>query len=418
MQNLTSVPSISVAQTHIPNFRSLFLVLLHHIHHPPLPWISSLSFQRGSAATMAEKFSKFRDPGTGIQVFLTPVAASTSSSSSLSPSSLGPVGLILTPIFVLLGLIRALIGGLFWALYLVSGSAGLLRIVLWTFGFISLPVHTLSLGASGRKTKSAVAGQSSVVAVKKGDLVLANHSSWIDLLILSYLHPGVKFVVPVIADSDRQQAQPAKQAGQASRRTAKKNAMSANTRMVAPTSPLTLSSATVEIAILGYAVLPLTSAISFVGHLPPSTSQISSTIHPDLESVLKSSSTPLVVFPEVVTSNNRALLTCSLPSTSPPSAKTCVVTTIKYSPASPTSTTSVYSVPTSKLSHLFNILLLSLPYRSVAVRQAVLPRQSAEDWSEQVAGIMSTIARLKRTGLGWGSKKEFLCIANAQSKSS
>ncbi|CCF50444.1 hypothetical protein NDA11_001046 [Ustilago hordei] len=366
---------------------------------------------------MAEKFSKFRDPGTGIQVFLTPVAASTSSCSSLSPSSLGPVGLILIPIFVLLGLVRALIGGLFWALYLVSGSAGLLRVVLWTFGFISLPVHTLSLGASGRKTKSAVAGQSSVVAVKKGDLVLANHSSWIDLLILSYLHPGVKFVVPVIADSDRQQAQPAKQAGQASRRTAKKNSMSPNTRMVAPTSPLTLSSATVEIAILGYAVLPLTSAISFVGHLPPSTCQISSTIHPDLESALKSSSTALVVFPEVVTSNNRALLTCSLPSTSPPSAKTCVVTTIKYSPASSTSTTSVYSVPTWKLSHLFNMLLLSSPYRSVAVRQAVLPRQSAEDWSEQVAGIMSTIARLKRTGLGWGSKKEFLSIANAQSKS-
>lgn len=374
---------------------------------------------------MAEKFSKFRDPGTGIQVFLTPVAASISSSPGASGSALGVAGLILTPVFVLLGCMRAIVGGLFWGGYLVSGSAGLLRVVLGSLGFSSLAVETVSPGGSGRRGGSK---QVAALDADKGDLVLANHSSWIDLLILSYLYPGIQFVVPVIADADRDAAvrQDPAASGTPSKRTPKKNAMSANTRIVTPSSPSSASSsAATEIAIHGFAVLPLTAALRFIGSLPPSASQVSSkAIQPNLDAVIKSATGVLALFPEVVTSNNRALLNISpsiVPSSAPPSLKATHVVTIKYAPPTPTSTTSVYSVPAPTnpfWKHLVDILFLSSPVRAVNVRQTQLAKDAAGGggWAEQVAALMSSLARLKRTSITWSAKKEFLAMVQARNK--
>ncbi|SPO28247.1 uncharacterized protein UTRI_04645_B [Ustilago trichophora] len=379
---------------------------------------------------MAEKFSKFRDPGTGIQVFLTPVAASTSSSSSWS-GSFSIASVIFTPVFILLGLIRAIVGGLFWGMYLISGNSALLRVVLGALGFISLAVERVSPGTSGRSAggRNKQDFNKNAQEAKKGDLVMANHSSYFDLLILAYLYPGLKFVLPVIGDGVKEEMGKYEStsgvgAGASARRTPKKNAMSANTRIVTPSSAsATSSSSSTEIPILGYVILPLSSALRFIGALPPSQSQLSTlTIHQDLNSTLKSSSSPLAFFPEVVTSNNRALLTVpTLPSSPPEALKATHIVTLKYAPPTTTSTTSVYSVPSAANSitrHLANVVFLSNPLRSVAIRQATMAKmqEQTQNWPEDVVGFMSSMARLKRTSIAWWTKREFLIMVQGRNR--
>ncbi|KAF6767275.1 hypothetical protein PSEUBRA_003707 [Kalmanozyma brasiliensis GHG001] len=375
---------------------------------------------------MAEKFSKFRDPGTGIQVFLTPVAASTSSSASGSAGSPGGIALLLTPIFVVLGLIRALIGGICWGLYLATGGAGLLRVVLFMLGFIRLPVDEVASGASGRRSVSGSKLRPTSAAKRtlgKGDLVLSNHSSWLDLLIISYLYPGIQFVLPVIADSAKVEAKRSEDSSTTTaRKTPKKNAMSANTRIVTPSSASS-TAASNEIPIVGYAALGLTRALRFVGGLPPCASQLSSSVvEKDLETTLRKADTPLALFPEVVTSNNRALLAFNiLPQNPPPSISSIHILTLKYTLPSSTSTSSVYAVPgptNSLTTHLLHILFLSNPVRGVSIRHSTLSSKDEGEggWAEKVAGLMSSMARLKRTSIGWEAKREFLQMVVARGK--
>lgn len=369
---------------------------------------------------MAEKFSKFRDPGTGIQVFLTPVAA-TSSTSASSTGSIGGLTLVLTPVFVLLGLIRALIGGICWALYLASGSALLLRVVLFTLGFVRLPVENVVSGGnrrsvSGSKHTSSKAGRT----LGKGDLVVSNHSSWIDLLIIAYLYPGIQFVVPIVADNVKTEAKRSEEAGAAtSRRTPKKNAMSANTRIVTPSASATSN----EIPVLGYTALNLTQTLAFVGGLPPCTSQLpaNTAVHENLETALRKANGAVAMFPEVVTSNNRALLSFHILPSTPPAINSTHVLTLKYTPASSTSTTSVYAVPgptNTMTSHILRVMFLSNPVRGVGIRHATLQSKEEVDggWGEAVAGLMSGMARLKRTSIGWEAKREFVQMVVARGK--
>lgn len=357
---------------------------------------------------MAEKFSKFRDPGTGIQVFLTPVASSgTATSGSTASSGVSLASLLFTPIFVLLGLLRSILAALGWAIYLASGAAIGLRIVLFSLGFIRLPIDVV---AKRGDRKSVAAG--TVAEVKKGDLVMINHCSWIDVLIVAYLYPSIHFLVPVI----NEQPSPTQQTsagGEGRKRTPKKNAMSAHTRIVTPTAPTSASSN--EIAVVGYAIVPLTKAMALVGGLPPATQQLSAEIYSDIGSALSSSPAPLALFPEATTSNNRALLNFSLlPSTPPPSLHSTHLLTLKYSAPTSTSVSSVYTTAVasnSKWRHWARIVLLSSPVRGVTLRSTALPAAASggvEAWGEEVAQAMSTLARLKRTSIGWSAKAEFL----------
>ncbi|SPO28767.1 uncharacterized protein UTRI_04645 [Ustilago trichophora] len=386
---------------------------------------------------MAEKFSKFRDPGTGIQVFLTPVGGSRSWASFLS-GSLDGVGLIFMPVFILLGVVRGVVGAVFWGMYLVCGKSALLRVVLGALGFISLRVEWVSPdtlngrfggGGGGRNKQNLIKVKRQ--EVEKGDLVMANHSSYLDLVILAWLYPGLKFVLPVIDDGWKDDVDRADTVagagvgvGVGMRRIPKKNAMSANTRIVTPSSPSSTSSSnSTEIPILGYTILPLPKALRFIGSLPPSKSQLPNfTLHQDLNSTIKSyPSHPLAFFPEIVTSNNRALLTLpNLPPTPPSELKSTHIVTLKYGLPTGTSTTSIYSVPTagnSMLRHLMDIIFLSNPIRFVTIRQTTMVnQQESKNWPEDVGGFMSSLARLKRTSIAWWTKRDFLVMVNARNR--
>ncbi|SJX63901.1 uncharacterized protein SRS1_14603 [Sporisorium reilianum f. sp. reilianum] len=341
---------------------------------------------------MAEKFSKFRDPGTGIQVFLTPVVASPSSSTLAS---------VLLPVFAVLGVVRALVGGVCWALYVLFGWAGFLRGVLFALGFVRLGVEEVS--SSSRRRGAA----------SKGELVVANHSSWIDLLVLAWVYPGLRFVVPVIEQSAA--ATPSEAAKK--RGAPKANAMSANTRIVTPAS----TASTAAPAIVGYTLLTLPAALRFVGNLPPTRALLPSStrILPTLAAALSSSSQALAFFPELVTSNNRALLhITTLPASAPTTAK-CNVMTLKYSAPTQTSVSAVYTVgqPTHSIAaHLARILFASSPVRGVSVKRTDVSALDSEAWGEHVVAVMSGMARLKQTSIAWWSKREFLAMVSARSK--
>uniref|UniRef100_V5GLR8 FAR1 domain-containing protein n=1 Tax=Kalmanozyma brasiliensis (strain GHG001) TaxID=1365824 RepID=V5GLR8_KALBG len=253
--------------------------------------------------------------------------------------------------------------------------------------------------------------------------IAALASSWLDLLIISYLYPGIQFVLPVIADSAKVEAKRSEDSSTTTaRKTPKKNAMSANTRIVTPSSASS-TAASNEIPIVGYAALGLTRALRFVGGLPPCASQLSSSVvEKDLETTLRKADTPLALFPEVVTSNNRALLAFNiLPQNPPPSISSIHILTLKYTLPSSTSTSSVYAVPgptNSLTTHLLHILFLSNPVRGVSIRHSTLSSKDEGEggWAEKVAGLMSSMARLKRTSIGWEAKREFLQMVVARGK--
>ncbi len=294
---------------------------------------------------MAEKFSKFRDPGTGIQVFLTPVSTRSS---------------ILLAVFSLVGILRSLVALVAYAVYWVLPSVGV------RLGLVALGYWRLSPDYRGR-----VAGK----------VVVANHSSWIDLLVLTALYPGAVFVQPVRNDAPRAKG--------------KVNAVSANARMTGINDA--------SLAVTGYALLPLHQALRYVGDLPPTNlPNMFSTI----DAAVKSAAGSVVIFPEVVTSNNRALL--HMDSALVPKGHVVVVS-IKYASPTPAAPSSV-SAPFQPLWKHALKLIASSPIRNVTIRATMA--------SEDVAGVLAGLGRWKRTAIDWTAKREFLDLVQARSKKS
>ncbi|GAK65963.1 uncharacterized protein PAN0_011d4185 [Moesziomyces antarcticus] len=292
---------------------------------------------------MAEKFSKFRDPGTGIQVFLTPVSTRTT---------------ILLPILTLLGIVRCVLALVAYAVYFIAPSVGV------RLGLVALGYWRVSPDYRGKVV---------------GRVVVANHSSWIDLLLLSALYPGAVFVQPVRNDAQRAKG--------------KVNAVSANTRMTGVNDP--------NLAIIGYALLPLHHALHYVGDLPPTTLP---KMFSDIDSAVKSVRRPVVVFPEVVTSNNRALL--HFDSALVPNGDVVVVS-IKYASPSPAAPSSVSAPFQPAWKHALKLLFTS-PVRNVTVK-ATMGR-------EDVGGVLAGLGRWKRTAIDWTAKREFLDLVQARTK--
>ncbi|KAJ2687940.1 Lysophosphatidic acid:oleoyl-CoA acyltransferase 1 [Coemansia spiralis] len=142
-----------------------------------------------------EKYSKWRDSGTGIQPFLQPVPARTqqlglwSAINAVKSYILGPLVAVVR--FAALGATAVLasattaIGALLVVPSIRRGwtrctQSVLARLALFIVGFYSIDAKTISL-QKGRRT-SAKQGKNG--AVKSGDIIIANHASYIDILYL------------------------------------------------------------------------------------------------------------------------------------------------------------------------------------------------------------------------------------------
>ncbi|KAG2210552.1 hypothetical protein INT47_002494 [Mucor saturninus] len=142
-----------------------------------------------------EKYSRWRDAGTGIQPFLPPVPPRTDSSILVTLSNV--IHIVVGPIQAIIKItLISIVSALYFLFVPVFGalltpiaplkrlwtrvfSAILLRLVLFIAGFFHIKTETLSI----RKSRGSGRVESS--SVKNGDVIVANWTSYIDVVYLA-----------------------------------------------------------------------------------------------------------------------------------------------------------------------------------------------------------------------------------------
>ncbi|GAA5962099.1 hypothetical protein JCM3765_005520 [Sporobolomyces pararoseus] len=327
-----------------------------------------------------EKYSKWRDPSTGVAPFLYPLSPAS------TDLSLPPVLKLLTvPLSSILGAVRTLLVLLLLlaqtvlvegilplflvyppVYYLLSRAcnASISRTILFVLGIANISVETIRLTKTGRSPPQVP------FESKKGDLIVSNSSSYVDLLYLSFRH-NATFLSPVFDSSNQK--------------------------------------------ISGWNRISLLRAVWQSGQIPSR----AGTRGESLETAIRNSRGPAVVFPECTTSNNRALL--KFPGLSnqtlskvSPSSKIFILT-FKYSPPTRLTPSLTQPIPSNQtllgpLPHLFSILS-SPTLQSLSIRR-LHPSESPKklEWDNGgLEELVATTGRLKRLGgLGWREKEGFL----------
>ncbi|KAH7922444.1 hypothetical protein BV22DRAFT_1037467 [Leucogyrophana mollusca] len=376
-----------------------------------------------------EKFSAFRDPGTGIQPFLSPVP----------PSETDVLATAFLPIRHLIGTLRTSLVLVLALVYLilVRGvcliltpipsvsrtvtrlcTALLARLALCLIGFWWIPAELVT-----RKRGKAPISSWRPAA---GDLIVSNWVSWVEILWLAYRYDPI-FVLPV---SNAAVIPVSSTPGDASisytpgRRTGTGSAaISSSQRVMSTRRP-----------ILGFKVVSLLSMIRLTGQTP----QSSSTELRSIEEIRRSSDRPLVIFPECTTSNGRGLLRFAAIFKGvdvPPKGYNIFVMCVRYDPPSSLKPTLSYSVPSTSftpLRHLYNVAT-ALPPQSISIRllslsdspssqlfmvSEVVPSPGPDDdvLSEACAVLIAQIGKMKRVGLGWEDKAAFLDFYRGRAK--
>ncbi|TRM68029.1 hypothetical protein BD626DRAFT_480595 [Schizophyllum amplum] len=373
-----------------------------------------------------EKYSAYRDPGTGIQPFLTPVPPLSSSSLGklIVPFAyaLGALRLVLVLAFTLIHVL--LVDGLcllFWPIpplhRLVTGilTALTTRAILFICGFFWIPVEVVTR-QRGRGAKPPTAWRP-----RAGDIIVSNWVSWVELLWLAFRFDPI-FVCPVAhalpVPSTPKVASPI--AHTPGRRT---GTGSAAAREAAPRVPLT-----------GFRTASLLEMVGLTGTvLPAATANDKAR---SLEDIRKMTDRPLVVFPECTTSNGRGLLRFAdvFGRASAPKGCSVFVMCVRCDPPTTFTPTPTLSIPLSTLSplaHVFklcatlippavSIRLLStaeLPSTGTFIASEVLGAPAPAGTSalgtdaqltEVCATLIAQIGKMKRVGLGWEDKVAFL----------
>lgn len=333
---------------------------------------------------MAERFSRFRDAGTGIQVFLPPVP----------PTGQGsPLVALLLPISVVLGFVRvALLVAIVLAWTLLSTMIGNLgrplqsaihsvfgRLFLLFVGFVWITKETVSLRSRGR---AAQAQAKPLFNPQKGDLILCNWSSWVDVLVLLIAF-NPTFVRPVVQErlgSGQAQTEKSNSPSATNRRKGAAARGQQHAEMAKTASEQGQGSG--EARLLGWTEVSFAVVMLESGLCPPTGPQ---NALKSLDEILQHASGPVVVFPELVTSNNRGLL--RFESILPHSWRSLFratgalrigkgqsnifIMSIKHEPPSvtaPSTTLSVPAAPFSPLPHIVKLCFAPSTY-SLTVRQ-------------------------------------------------
>ncbi|CAO3616975.1 unnamed protein product [Cunninghamella echinulata] len=155
-----------------------------------------------------EKFSRWRDPGTGIQPFLPPVPPRTESSFLLTLTNIihyvvGPLQGIIKFIFIiLLGLLYLIFVPIFGLVLVPLGplqrvwkkafTSIFLRLVLFFMGFFYIKTEAVTL----RKGRNKASGKKSFNA-SSGDIIVTNWTSYIEVLYLGFrFNPIFTQIIP------------------------------------------------------------------------------------------------------------------------------------------------------------------------------------------------------------------------------
>ncbi|KAG0185301.1 hypothetical protein DFQ28_009568 [Apophysomyces sp. BC1034] len=165
-----------------------------------------------------EKYSRWRDPGTGIQPFLPPVPPHTESGLMQTLTNVihyvaGPVqGILKLAVisvlallyFILIQVLGTILSplGLIGRMWCRLFSALVIRLVLFFSGFFYIKTETVSSRKSRGSSSAANKHDSTIQA---GDVIVANWTSYIDILYLAYrfrpvftqVYPATKQLRPI-----------------------------------------------------------------------------------------------------------------------------------------------------------------------------------------------------------------------------
>ncbi|KAM0756237.1 hypothetical protein T439DRAFT_320935 [Meredithblackwellia eburnea MCA 4105] len=329
-----------------------------------------------------EKFSKWRDPATGIAPFLIPLPASTTT----IPLPLTLIGLPFVCVFaglrtllaVILLLVHWLLVEVLFKICLVApplfsaltraASAVFVRAVLFLLGFSWITVEDVSLKRTSR-SQATIA-----FAPGPGDIIIGNSSSEIELLYLAFRF-NATFLLPVSSKGSKASAD----------------------------SPAKITS---------WRRSSLLTALRRCGSLPERSEKGES-----FEDAVRKARGPLVVFPECTTSNNRALLKPASVQESRIPGKPLKVFLLSFRYELPTllCSTSTLSIPSpfDPFVHFFKLSLTPIPRKLVIRRlhSAESPKLTTALRHAEWEGAVETLAvagRWKRTGLDWEAKQAFL----------
>ncbi|WVW84291.1 hypothetical protein I302_106322 [Kwoniella bestiolae CBS 10118] len=378
-----------------------------------------------------EKYSKWRDPGTGIQPFL-PI---------VPPRTVSPIFVaLLGPFSVLHAAARTVLLGVLALLHviLVDGICLIFITIppiyrLASSAFTALTCR-LALGIMGywwittdvyspKRGKNGVS-QISQISPRKGDLIITNWTSYVDVLYLAFRH-NPTFLLPIFSSST-----PTTSQSKTGRHTGTGSAS------------IALSSSSFQPDLIGYQPISLISLLGRTGTLPPTYDGPPATrYYKTLKDARRKEGRPIVLFPEGTTSNGRAILKFAegvLDGSDFTGGEEGLVW-IKY--FRHTAPTAFAPSATCPLPTPFNHLIFSLlytptpiPSRSLHVRTlhpsaspsspSFLPSEIlnnapggldgvAKDpkavWREAIGIVLAETGRVRRTrGLGWVEKAGFL----------
>ncbi|KAL1736047.1 hypothetical protein EV714DRAFT_267582 [Schizophyllum commune] len=372
-----------------------------------------------------EKYSAYRDPGTGIQPFLTPVPPLTSNNLTTLAAplayALGAVRFVLVLVLVLVHVV--LVDGLCLVFRIVPPLhrliAGALtkvttRAILFVCGFFWIPVEVVTR-QRGRLAQKPIPWRP-----KAGDIIVSNWVSWIELLWLAFRFNPI-FVYPIVdalPKAPAQKSSPSPVSHTPGRRTGTGSAAVAapTTREAVPRAPIT-----------GFRIASLLEMVRSTGNVLPQPGK-----GRPLEDIRRAANRPIVVLPECTTSNGRGLLRFADVfgrTTTPKGCHVFVMCTRCDPPTAwtPTPSLSIPSTTLNPLAHVFilcttlipptlSIRLLSmaeLPSTGTFIASEVLGANSPAlgsdgQLTEVCATLIAQIGKMKRVGLGWEDKLAFL----------
>ncbi|KAJ7638723.1 hypothetical protein FB45DRAFT_1133029 [Roridomyces roridus] len=356
-----------------------------------------------------EKYSAYRDPGTGVQL--------------ASPFT-WLVGTFRTALlFVILALHLLLVDGV--SLIFIPIPV-LHRFITRIFTFLTARLALFSLGilwvSVDNVTRKRGRGAKDIETwhPRAGDIIVSNWVSYVEILWLAFRYACESTMhcksVPT-PDASTQEAithTPGRRTGTGS----------------ANVTATTARVATTRVPIVGFRQVSLLSAICSVGTTPDASGRWQS-----LEEIRSNARRPVVVFPECTTSNGRALLHFAnvFKQKVPVRGYNVFVMCVRYDPPTGFAATLAHTIPTplNPLAHIFTVAA-SLAPQAVSIRllapsespssqlflaSEVLTGSNDQDpLADACASLISQIGKMKRTGMGWEDKVSFLDLFHSKKK--